>query len=383
MGGATTRLGTAVLAVALVTLALSVSLAGSADPSALGDPQVNQDAGVSGVTLENEGYIDGQYEMVADHPGPAFVWRSEPLAVNVTVAPFPDVTDYTVCAEARDENDEVVREFGCAEVEIGPDQEESIALGIEDWPDDTTGDRRIVVEVRGENEDGTVGDDTELPVLVITKDGDISGDGLTNAQEVELGTDFTEPDTDGDGLTDWEEVMIHGTDPLDPDTSGDGVDDGTAAWVDGTIVWLDIDPTEPYTIHRHAAGGLALIGGIALLFWALWRSRADRSDEGDASPDAVDAGETGDGGSEPADIAEEDRPLTKEEQVCRLLREHDGRLKQAQLVELTDWSQATVSRLLTQLERKGAVTKLKRGKENIVELRNDDAEFDPGSTEPR
>lgn len=382
MGGATTRLGTAVLAVTLVTFALSVSLAGNADPSALGDPQANQDAGITEVTLENEGYIDGQYEMVADHPGPAFVWRSEPLVVNVTVAPFPDVTEYTVCAEARDENDAVIREFGCAEVGIGPDQEESVALGIEGWPDDATGDRRIVVEVRGENEDESVGDDTELPVLVITKDGDISGDGLTNAQEVELGTDFTEPDTDGDGLTDWEEVMIYGTDPLDPDTSGDGIDDGTAVWVDGTIVWLDLNPTEPYTIHGHAAGGFALIGGVALLLWA-WRSRADRSAETDASPETVDADGTGSGGSELADVAEEDRPLTKEEQVCRLLREHDGRLRQAQLVELTDWSQATMSRLLTQLERKGAVTKLRRGKENIVELRDDEAEFDHGSTEPR
>jgi len=44
---------------------------------------------------------------------------------------------------------------------------------------------------------------------------DPDGDGLTNLQEFELGTDPNDPDTDGDGLSDGYEVGI-GTDPLDP-----------------------------------------------------------------------------------------------------------------------------------------------------------------------
>jgi eukaryotic-like serine/threonine-protein kinase len=57
---------------------------------------------------------------------------------------------------------------------------------------------------------------------------DSDGDGLTDTQELLIGTDPFNPDTDGDGLTDGEEVLIYGTDPRRADTSGDGINDGTA-----------------------------------------------------------------------------------------------------------------------------------------------------------
>jgi hypothetical protein len=55
---------------------------------------------------------------------------------------------------------------------------------------------------------------------------DTDGDGLSDADEQNFGTDPNNPDTDGDGLTDFEEVMLFGTDPLSPDTDGGGVTDG-------------------------------------------------------------------------------------------------------------------------------------------------------------
>lgn len=55
---------------------------------------------------------------------------------------------------------------------------------------------------------------------------DSDGDGLTDAEELKLGTDPFKADTDGDGLTDYEEVMIYKTDPLNPDTDFDGLSDG-------------------------------------------------------------------------------------------------------------------------------------------------------------
>ncbi|PYM12846.1 MAG: hypothetical protein DME18_10345, partial [Verrucomicrobia bacterium] len=55
-------------------------------------------------------------------------------------------------------------------------------------------------------------------------DPDIDGDGLTNAQEMQLGTDPRNPDTDGDGLSDGQEVAL-GTNPVNPDTDGDGIPD--------------------------------------------------------------------------------------------------------------------------------------------------------------
>ncbi|MEZ5323735.1 MAG: LamG-like jellyroll fold domain-containing protein [Verrucomicrobiales bacterium] len=64
-------------------------------------------------------------------------------------------------------------------------------------------------------------------------DGDPDGDGLTNAQEVVLGTDPNNPDTDGDTLSDgvetntgtWAGIGDTGTDPRKKDTDGDGLDD--------------------------------------------------------------------------------------------------------------------------------------------------------------
>jgi len=54
---------------------------------------------------------------------------------------------------------------------------------------------------------------------------DSDGDGLTNLQEYQHGTDPHKWDTDGDGLSDGQEVAL-GTDPLNADTDGDGLSDG-------------------------------------------------------------------------------------------------------------------------------------------------------------
>ena len=56
-------------------------------------------------------------------------------------------------------------------------------------------------------------------------EADPDDDGLTIAEEVQLGTEPTLTDTDGDGLSDGEEIEL-GTDPLRPDTDGDGLIDG-------------------------------------------------------------------------------------------------------------------------------------------------------------
>jgi len=55
---------------------------------------------------------------------------------------------------------------------------------------------------------------------------DTDGDGLTNSEEAQIGTDPLNPDTDGDGLGDGEEVKTFATNPLVPDTDGDGLGDG-------------------------------------------------------------------------------------------------------------------------------------------------------------
>lgn len=49
---------------------------------------------------------------------------------------------------------------------------------------------------------------------------DTDGDGLSDAEEVDIGTDPLDADTDGDGWSDGEELDWN-TDPLKPDSTPD------------------------------------------------------------------------------------------------------------------------------------------------------------------
>ncbi len=51
-------------------------------------------------------------------------------------------------------------------------------------------------------------------------------DGLTKREELELGTDPNNPDTDGDGLNDGAEMKQYNTDPKNADSDKDGLKDG-------------------------------------------------------------------------------------------------------------------------------------------------------------
>ncbi len=62
------------------------------------------------------------------------------------------------------------------------------------------------------------------PGSVALAAADSDGDGLSNLQEYQHGTDPHKADTDGDGLTDGQEVAL-GTNPLNADTDGDGLSD--------------------------------------------------------------------------------------------------------------------------------------------------------------
>lgn len=55
---------------------------------------------------------------------------------------------------------------------------------------------------------------------------DLDGDGLSNLEEFNLGTDPSKVDTDNDGLSDFDEVHTYLTSPILADTDGDHVNDG-------------------------------------------------------------------------------------------------------------------------------------------------------------
>lgn len=61
---------------------------------------------------------------------------------------------------------------------------------------------------------------------ILDGDEDYDGDGLTNLEELEIGTDMTNIDTDEDGLDDYYEIKTSKTNPLSKDTDGNGINDG-------------------------------------------------------------------------------------------------------------------------------------------------------------
>jgi hypothetical protein len=68
---------------------------------------------------------------------------------------------------------------------------------------------------------------------------DRDGDGLSDDEESDLGTDPDNPDSEGDHVTDGDEVHVHGTDPLDNDSDDDFLTDGDEVNI------IHTDPTDP------------------------------------------------------------------------------------------------------------------------------------------
>lgn len=149
----------------------------------------------------------------------------------------------------------------------------------------------------------------------------------------------------------------------------------------------DPDNGIPWTYAALAFTGL-VVGGLVLLAWQggyLGSEGADTNGDGPSSGDGSEtaeagaagaagaatgaaAGSEGDGSGDAA--AEEDEVdeelLSDEERVERLLRQHGGRMKQAQIVEETRWSNAKVSQLLSSMAEEGRIEKLRIGRENLI-----------------
>ncbi|MFD1598043.1 helix-turn-helix transcriptional regulator [Halobellus rarus] len=96
-------------------------------------------------------------------------------------------------------------------------------------------------------------------------------------------------------------------------------------------------------------------------------SEAGQSVSADAgAPSGAEAPENAVAGGE-ADLS----LLSDEERVERLLERNGGRMKQATIVDETDWSDAKVSQLLSAMAEEGRVDKLRLGRENLISLPDD------------
>jgi hypothetical protein len=102
----------------------------------------------------------------------------------------------------------------------------------------------------------------------------------------------------------------------------------------------------------------------------------------DESPAETESEKTGsdepnpEAATAPADTEESDETaeelLSDEERVIQLIEANGGRMKQADIVKETDWSNAKVSQLLSAMEEDGEIDKLRIGRENLISFPDED-----------
>ena len=94
---------------------------------------------------------------------------------------------------------------------------------------------------------------------------------------------------------------------------------------------------------------------------------AETGSDGDEPPTAAATSEQ----TEPEEEIDEEL-LSDEERVELLLERNGGRMKQANIVKETGWSNAKVSQLLSSMEEEGQIDKLRIGRENLISFPDED-----------
>ncbi|MFC5971507.1 helix-turn-helix transcriptional regulator [Halomarina salina] len=125
-----------------------------------------------------------------------------------------------------------------------------------------------------------------------------------------------------------------------------------------------------------ALGGVTAVDGGASADTAT--AGADQTAQSSAAEGAATSGATADPdpAADPEQEPEEEGPfagvdedlLSDEERVERLLEYNGGRMKQANIVTETGWSNAKVSQLLSAMDDADRVDKLRIGRENLISL---------------
>ena len=152
------------------------------------------------------------------------------------------------------------------------------------------------------------------------------------------------------------------------DTPGNGAGNGNGSETPSTTGWLGVI----------LAGLGAVMAVVVIVFFAVDRERlqgvfpASKGDEDDTASHSQ-------GGESQTETEPDDAPderdlelLSDEERVERLLDQNGGRMKQANIVKETDWSNAKVSQLLSAMEEEGRINKLRIGRENLISFPDED-----------
>jgi len=112
---------------------------------------------------------------------------------------------------------------------------------------------------------------------------------------------------------------------------------------------------------------LVALGVGGALAWSISGRQSDERTESTETAETVSEAPTA-GQQMPPTEETREAEQSDEERVLELLEENDGRMKQARIVEHTDWSKSKVSMLLSEMEADGAISKLRVGRENLISL---------------
>lgn len=100
------------------------------------------------------------------------------------------------------------------------------------------------------------------------------------------------------------------------------------------------------------AGAAVVLGAIGVL---VWRRRQTRATEAETPP------------GDPS-------LLSNEEQVLAVLEDHGGRMKQQELAETLEWTDAKTSKVTSEMREAGRIEGFRLGRENVLSLPDDSEE---------
>ena len=366
------------------------------------------DGGLSGVGFSGPAIVETEVESVPSDGEAALssasvhatLWQSEPFRASVTLTGYPGVSRYELCGFVLANGTR--SQAGCERVTVPSDSAERLNLTGLTWPANASGDRQLSLTVAPVVAPEWTFENETLEVTVLAEGGDVDADGLSNEEERGLGLDPLDADIDADGLTDGTEINDYGSDPRSADTDGDGVRDGQEVQAgsdptevdsdddglsDDTELTIGTDPTSPRTVeHLVVAASALLYVGASTVALRRRRRHGDGDDEEEGVGDGEADGRRGDEAPSPANASTtlddaridegdagetvERTPtlLTDEDRVRHLLDRHGGRMKQAAIIDETEWSKTKVSRLLSAMDDEGAIEKLSIGRENLISL---------------
>lgn len=111
--------------------------------------------------------------------------------------------------------------------------------------------------------------------------------------------------------------------------------------------------------------GLAIIALLLVGGGVWWVRRTGSTDSPDGTT-AQDVGDRGEDGGPPEEL------LSNEERVLSLLDERGGRMKQQEVAQALDWTDAKTSQVVGDLRDSGRIESFRLGRENVLSLPDED-----------